>query len=303
MRVSTKKIIFGIAVLSFSTLCLAQEKSTTTSGWKYSIFTNLTLSLNGYSDNWAGGESSAFSWGWQFTGTAEKALSSWFKDNNTLKLAFGQTAVQEKDAVTGEKEWQKLKKSSDLINFESVGSFTLKTVIDPFISVKIESQFTDIRDTAHTYYINPVTLSESFGALRSLVKGERVDWSVRVGGAVRQLIDRNSDFALISKVINDGGVEIVTDCKISTKDNRLGYLTQLKAYDALFSSAADKLKGTPDENNWRYPDITWENTLGVTLTKYIMLNLYLQLLYDRDIDKDLRYRENAGLSLTYTLKN
>jgi hypothetical protein len=35
----------------------------------------------------------------------------------------------------------------------------------------------------------------------------------------------------------------------------------------------------------------------------MMLNLYAQLLYDREIDRDLRFRETAGLSLTYSYAN
>ncbi|NLD99543.1 MAG: hypothetical protein GX640_06685 [Fibrobacter sp.] len=301
MKRQRKQFVTFMIILSLSVIAAAQDSSTVKSGWKYSIYTNLTLSLNGYSDNWDGGEFSAFSWALQFTGTAEKALTSWFTDKNTLKLAFGQTALQERNAETGDKEWQKLKKSSDLIDFESVGSFTLKAFLDPFISFRAVSQFADIRDTTHTYYINPATLTESFGALRNLMKGERVDWSLRLGGALRQSIDRSLPDSF--KVTNDGGIELVTDFKASTKDNRISYLTQVKVYDALFSSASDKLEGTSEENFWRYPDVSWENTLGINLSKYIMLNMYFQLLYDREIDKKVRTRENIGISLTYSVKN
>jgi hypothetical protein len=281
----------------------AQDSTISKNGWKYSILTNLTLSLNGYSNNWAGGEYSAFSWGWQFTGTADKALTTWLTTKNTLKLAFGQTSLQQEDSASGEKKWQKMKKSNDLIDFENIENFTLKSFVDPFISFRVITQFADMRSDKYTYYLNPVTLTESFGALRQITKNERADWSARLGGAVRQTIDRNDSFCIGDEVTNDGGIELTTDLKSSSKDNRISYLTQFKIYEALFSSMTDKVKGTPEEDFWRYPDIAWENTLGVNLLKFVMLNLYAQLLYDKEIDQDARLRTNIGLALTYSIKN
>ncbi|MDO5576817.1 MAG: hypothetical protein Q4F84_07030, partial [Fibrobacter sp.] len=50
----------------------AQDSVQTKSGWKFSVLTNATITLNSYSENWSGDEFSTFSWMWQFTGTAEK---------------------------------------------------------------------------------------------------------------------------------------------------------------------------------------------------------------------------------------
>jgi hypothetical protein len=195
-----------------------------------------------------------------------------------------------------------MKKSNDLIDFETVENFTLKSFVDPFISVRVITQFTDMRSDKYTYYLNPATITEGFGVLRGIVKEEQVDWSARFGGAVRQTIDRNSTFRIGDKITNDGGLELTTDLKAYSKDNRISYLTQLKVYEALFSSIENKVKDTPEENYWRYPDIAWENTLGVNL-KFVMLNLYAQLLYDKEIDQDVRVRSNVGLALTYSIKN
>jgi hypothetical protein len=152
-----------------------------------------------------------------------------------------------------------------------------------------------------------LTITESFGALYDIVKRDRVVWSARLGGAVRQSIDRNESLPdslkPVDKVINDGGLELVTDFKAATKDNRISYISQIKAYEAIFSSKEDKVKKSSAEDYWRYPDVSWENTIGVVLTKYIMLNVYAQLLYDREVDQDVRYRETVGLSLTYSIAN
>lgn len=298
-----KKIGCFVPLFFITTVTFAQDSTVTKNGWKYSILTNLTLSLNSYSDNWAGGEYSAFSWGWQFTGTADKPLTSWLTTKNILKLAFGQTALQKEDNATGEKKWQKMKKSNDLIDFENVENFTLKSFIDPFISVRVVTQFADMRIDTNDYYLNPATITESFGAFRGIIKNERIDWSLRLGGAIRQIIDRNGYIRVADEVTNDGGLELTTDLKASTKDNRISYLSQLRVFEALISSMKDKVKGTPQEDYWQYPDISWENTLGVNLLKFVMLNLYTQILYDKEIDRDVRFRSNVGLALTYSIKN
>jgi len=299
----SRKWLSAAALLAFVLSSAAQDTRSST-GWKYSVLTNLTLTLNSYSDNWAGSEFSAMSWGWQFTGTAEKPLMSWITNKNTLKLAFGQTAIQN-ELETGEKSWESPKKSSDLIDAESLLRGTFKSFADPFVSARAVSQFADMRVAEYTVYGNPLVLTESFGAIRDLRKGERTNWTARIGGAIRQSFDRNEQLqdSTIDDYTNDGGVEFITDFKSASKDNRLSFVSQLKVYAALFSSTSDKTVGTEQEDYWRYPDAAWENTLGVTLTKYMMLNLYAQLLYDREIDRDIRYRETVGLALTYSLAN
>ena len=304
---SVKKVLFIAGLLGVSACSFAQDTATSKSGWKYSVLTNLTLNLNSYSDNWAGSEFSAMSWGWQFNGTAERQFTKMMFNKNTLKLAFGQTALQEKNVSTGEKKWQKFKKSSDLIDFETVLRFTLHSYVDPFIGARVITQFVDSRVAGYDCNGNPLIITESFGAIRDLLKRDRIVWTARLGGAIRQSIDLNEllpdSLKPSDKLTNDGGMEFVTDLKANTKDNRISYASQIKAYEAMFSSSTDKYKGTKMEDYWRYPDISWENTLGVTLTKYIMLNVYAQLLYDREIDQDVRYRETLGLSLTYSFAN
>jgi hypothetical protein len=142
------------------------------SPWKLTARTNLTLNLNSYSENWAGGEFSALSWGWQFDGTAERPFTSWLTNKNTLKLAFGQTALQVKYVTAAgaeKKKWQSPSKSSDLIDFESLLKFTLQTYVDPFVAVRMVSQFVDVRVKGYNSYLNPLVLTESFGGVRDLV--------------------------------------------------------------------------------------------------------------------------------------
>jgi hypothetical protein len=301
-----KKYLFTtLLMLPFCYAFSAQDSLKNVNGWKYALNTNLTLTLNNYSDNWDGSEVSSFAWGWKLDGFAEKALTPWFKNVNTLKLAFGQTANQKKSVNSnGEKvkRWDSMKKSSDLVDFEVAGRFTLKSFVDPFISARLVSQFGDLRDSSKTYFLNPAVITESFGAIRDIVKNSNVDWTARIGGAVRQSVERNTLIRKqsgVDKVINDGGVEFITDFKASSKDNRIAYNTQFKLYEAIFiPEASDSITDLK-----RHPDISWENTLNVSLLKFVMLNFYFQLLYDKEIDTSVRFRQTAGLALTYNIKS
>ena len=93
--------------------------------WKWNLNTNLTLSMNTYSENWTGGERSAGTWVWLLTTSAEKQLSPKLLWKNALKLGFGETIIEQEDS-SGNKFWLSPEKSSDQIDFESLMRLTLK---------------------------------------------------------------------------------------------------------------------------------------------------------------------------------
>ena len=39
----------------------------------------------------------------------------------------------------------------------------------------------------------------------------------------------------------------------------------------------------------KYPDINFENIISAQVTKYVVVNLYVQMLYDRQIDRAARF--------------
>lgn len=300
MEANMKSAFLKILIITAisGTILSAEETAAKTDpgGWKVSVNSNLTLTLNSYSDNWTGGELGSAAWAAQLNTRAEKQLNPKLHNQNTLKLAFGQTEVQQKDSL-GDKHWSAPEKSTDLIDLESLLRFTLKAFVDPYIGVRIVSQFQDGADPADKKYVNPVEITESFGAAKTMIKKENTNWDSRLGLAVRQTVNRPEP------VTNDGGFELVSEFKSTNKDKWMTFSSQLKAYEAVFSSAADETAGTPQENYWRYPDINWENTLAINLTKYIMLNLYAQMLYDREISEDPRLKETLSAGLTYTFQN
>ncbi|HSG28427.1 MAG TPA: hypothetical protein VLA34_08095, partial [Candidatus Krumholzibacterium sp.] len=70
-------------------------------------------------------------------------------------------------------------------------------------------------------------------------------------------------------------------------------------YQALIYSKKDDLAGTEMEDYWKAPDVNWENIFTANITKYLMVNLYIQLLYDKEVDLGGRFKQTMALGLTY----
>lgn len=304
-----------LSVLSALVVSLPLVSASAGEPWKLSLDANLTMTLNVYSDDWAGGEAGALSWASRLEAVAEKKVAKLLQTKNTLKLAFGQTKTQRADD-----SWTAPTKSTDLIDFETRWKSPLGGWVDPYISVRGVSQFIDLSDTtSNPYYpyVNPIDVTESLGALRELATKDKLSSTLRLGGALQQNIDRwapnlkdttvigngsPKDTTIVSSdggkdtiiVTNSGGVEVVLDFETDLRDGFLKYKTSLKIYEALFRADSDKI---PD--HWRYPDINWENTFTVSITKYVMISYYLQLLYDKEVSANARVKQTLAFGLTY----
>lgn len=299
----SKRMIPVLVILSAVCAAFAQA-APESAGWKLAAQSNLTLALNTYSDNWAGTELGSMSWIAQFNGNADRTFSNNYLNKNTLKLSFGQTAFQEKNS-TGSKEWGDLDKSTDLVDFESILILPWADFIQPFVAGRALSQFLDKADSSDTQYFNPMEFTESFGAAKELMKSAPVTWNSRLGAAVKQKVNRHSPLVSASgldyetKVINEGGLELVSEWKGVNEAKWLTYSSLLRLYEALISSVAEETDNTAMADYWRYPDLTWDNTLTMSLSKYIMFNVNIQLLYDKEVDSGVRFKDIFSVGLTY----
>ena len=271
--------------------------------WQLSLDASLMANQNTYSDNWTGGETGSVAWTINTNFVARKQLSPKLRNKNTLKLAYGQTHSQ--DEAT--KNWAKPKKSTDLIDLEALFRFTLGLALDPYVAGRFESQFFDFSDPAKARYVNPMKFTESIGGTRSLIEEDKQEWTVRFGFAVRQHINRD---VLVDPVLDkretqssyDGGFELVSDFTSPISGDRLTYTSKLTLFQALIYSETDELKGLPNENYWKTVDVNWENILAANITKYLMVNLYMQIIYDKEQDLKGRFKQTLSLGLTYNIK-
>jgi len=270
--------------------------------WQIALDANVTVTQNAYSKSWIGSEKGAVSWASKLNFVAERQFSPIFNHRNTLKLAFGQTKTQNED-----RSWGDLLKSTDLVDFESLQRFTVSKDIEPFVALRIISQFVDGTDTAQNHYLNPFSLFESLGIAHTFVNKSAANWNGRFGGAVNQLITRyahdEAHTGSYTRTVNSAGLELVNELKATMRNGVLDFSSLFTLYEALVSSEAEKTKGTPQEDFWRYPDINWENILSVNITRYLMINMTAQLLYDRELHENTRIKEVLALGLTYKFNN
>jgi hypothetical protein len=269
--------------------------------WKKSVDANLTMTQNAYSNNWSGGELGSISWVFNSNSLFERQLNPKINTRNSLKLFFGQTHSQSVDT----REWARPFKSTDRIDFETVWRFTLGGFVDPFASGRIESQFLDQRDRANERFINPVLFTESFGVAKVLAESGKREWSVRLGGAFRQNLDRDilspTSGARWTETTSDGGILFVSDFLSPLADSTMTVMSRLSIYEALFYSESKKLQGRYNMDYWKSPDINWETTFTANINKYLMVNLYVQFLYDKEVDLAGRFKESLALGITYKL--
>jgi hypothetical protein len=271
-------------------------------GWAPSLDANLTLTENAYSNNWAGGETGTLSWVFNVNGSAEKQLTRKLHNRNTLKLSFGQVHTQDSETD----QWLAPEKSTDLIDGGTVFRLTLGSVVDPFASARLESQFLDASDPAKDRVLNPLTLTESVGIARVLVDEEKRDWTARLGVGFRQHIDRDalvddSATSRETRSTSDAGVELVSEFVTPLSHDRITVTSKLVVFKAFVYSESDALDGLPEEDYWKAPDVNFENTFTAGITKYLMVSLYMQLLYDKQVDLSGRSKQTLSLGLTYKL--
>jgi hypothetical protein len=260
---------------------------------------SLTINQSTYSESWAGTELSNITWAAMSNSSAEKQLKPWLNNKTTLKLAFGQTHLQKQDAMN-KYYWDKPVKSTDKIDLESVLRFTTQSWVDPFIAARMESQFLDLSDPALTRIINPMLFTETAGAIRTFTDTESNFFSSRLGAAFRQnvnrevlqtnLIDRETETSM------DGGLEMVSEYKHMFSPMDANFKSRLQVYQALYNSKSDELN-----EDWKSPDVVWENVLTTKLWGLLSANVTFEMRYEKEQIHKVQWKEILGLGFSYSL--
>jgi len=270
-------------------LLLMLAVGVTAAEWEKTADLGLVINQSGYSDSWAGSELGTLNW--TFTGdiTAKRPLSATTIWQNQLKLAYGKTRNQ---VITESgKEWAESEKATDRVFLESLVKFSEGSYVNPYVAVTFESQFHDAADNM----FNPSLLVESAGMGRTFLKNDATEVFSRLGFAYRQRMSKGFD------TITDGGLEWVTDMS-HVFNEQLKMVTKLRVFQAFTSSADDNLAADdPTIDDWKTTDLAWETTLSASVSKYIQTTLFWEVLYDKEIHTDSRWRDVFGVGVTYKL--
>jgi hypothetical protein len=294
-----------ILALLFSALLAsvagAQEDSVR-AGWHTSLITDFTLTQTAYSDSWVGGEKGNVSWVSNLNGRAERRLKPWLDFRSTLKLSFGQTLTQ--DTANN---WDKPRKSTDLIDWENVAVVPLEIQVNPYAAFRLESQFVDASFDPEKRYFSPLKLTESAGLTHRFYERDEQFVQTRFGAAVREILKKglifNADstaWSVEDSTSVDGGLESVSDVRLDLNE-KLAYTGKLTLYKAFFYSKKDEVKGTPAEDDWKAIDVNWENIINASLSKIISVNLYMQFIYDKQVTRKGQFKQTLGIGFVFTL--
>lgn len=269
--------------------------------WLSNILIGLDANQLSFNSNWRGGGKGSFTW--KVYSKIEMAFQKKkYKWTNKVYTAFGQISVQE------EKHWQAPEKSSDIIDYDSVIQFTLEKFIDPYISVSMNTQFKPGYDPRSgllvSKFANPLQLSQSAGIAKNMFKREKVQVTTRVGYSAKEFIA--TDKSLRKRwtgdesrgVKIDGGIEWLTETKTELKPG-MQWNGKLKLFQAIVSSIAEE---KDPQKNWRKLDVHWEQTVTFKLSQYVLFNLLMKFIYDRDTSKGGQFLESASLGISYKLE-
>lgn len=295
------KAVCAVLCFTLPLIGLTAEAGETKPAWKKSLIVDITTTQTSYSDSWVGGEAGSVNWVANLNGSAEKQLKGWFNLKSTLRLSFGQTLTQSADSA---KQWSKPRKSTDLIDWENVGRFTLHAFVDPYAAFRLETQFMDASVQAKKRFFTPIRLTESAGISRRFYEKDNDHITSRLGLGLRQtfktVIIDSTYFTTTDSTLTDGGLESVTDINI-TLNEKLSYTGKLTLYKALYFSKKDEVKGTVYKDDWKAVDVNWENIVSASLSKIVTVNLYTQLLYDKEVSRKGRFKETLAIGFVFKM--
>lgn len=300
-----RSLISALIILAVAATAAAQSSAVNVDSvialrWQKSMVLDIQMSQTAYSDSWTGGEAGTFSWVSNLNARAERRFSHKFNLKSTLKLSYGQTSTQDEES----KSWSKPKKSTDLIDWENVATFPLNLLVDPYLAVRLESQFLDASYQPKKRYLSPLKLTYSTGVARSFFKKDKDEVTTRLGVALRQLFKKvvtdTASLATTDSTQTDGGFESVTDAQL-TFSKRVKYSGKLTLYKAIFSSQSDETDGTEFADYWKAIDVNFENAVKISVSKIMTVFCYNQFLYDKEISKKGRIKQTLGVGFTFTM--
>ncbi len=192
----------------------------------------------------------------------------------------------------------------------------MKTELDPFFSVRFESQFLDQTDPNREFSLNPMQFYETLGISRTLVKEGDRELLARLGFTLHQSL---RDIYLpvtdseTSETTNDGGIELIFDYKSKYFDDKVDYVGELRVYQPLFYSGKSDIDDLDrrragsrrdlDDDLADFAtavDVDFSNTFTTNITKALNVQLMLHWIYDKydttvpAVLDDAGNLENAG---------
>ena len=248
-----------------SSVILQKDKADTTY-WLSGGNSSLTFSQVSLA-NWASGgqNSTAINGNFNFFVNYVKNKSKW---ENSLTLAYG---------LINQQESSRFNKSDDLINLVTKYNFRLKTTTGKwFFSTLLDfrTQFDEGFGTTEEIelisdFMSPAYLTVGIGI--SLIPSDKISFYY-------QPLTGKLTFVLNQSLSENGAFGVTPNKKYR---GEFGSFFRIKYKDEILESKLELFTGYTE--NFGDIDINWQNNLFLNITKIISVNLFSQLIYDKDI--------------------
>jgi hypothetical protein len=275
---------------------LAQDAEAPMGVWQKQFEIGVNMLQSSYSNNWNGGDKGSLVWTGNFDARLEKQYSESMNWRNTLKLTYGQTHNQERDA-DGALYWQRPDKSDDIIDLESLLRWTRKSGWDPYVGFGFESKFDDRSDAdGRGIPLNPMTFKPSAGISRKLIDTDKRKLLTRVG--VAYLYNSRkffTDTAPSTDTQREGSSELaaewITEYKTGALSDRIDWESRLRFIMPFIYTGKTVFEDDLNPADWGLPedvagyttslDVDWENTFTANITSVISVKLFVRWVYDK----------------------
>ena len=275
-------VFFSVAVFSSSSVPALAKDDEADYGWQNEMVGSINLTQTSF-DNWAQGGENSFAWqlNFNFKFVRDEAKTNWA---NSGKFNYGFAKIGDEDS----------RKSIDEIKLESVLTYKIWSLINPYISLTGVTQFAPGYDygtdpkTQISAFMDPGYFRESVGI--NYKPNETI--KTRAGFSMKQTV--TNDFPApyaddpnttsVEKTKNEIGAESVTDLNWKISENML-FTSKLE----LFSTF----------KTFNETDVDWDNVFTAKISKYFNVNLNFRLFYDRDISVKRQIKQSIALGFTY----
>ena len=281
-----KYLLLVALLLIPSAALVAQEEAKADSvfGWNNEVVGSLNLAQTNF-DNWSQGGENSLSWQLNVNAKSvnDRENYNW---SNAGKISFGAVKVGD----------QETKKSVDEIKLESVLTYKITHILNPYIAATGETQFAKAYDYSTTpkleisKFMDPAFFTQSVGAGYA----PSAVFKTRLGAALKETItnvhpqysDDPDTPEKTEKSRVEVGAESATDFSCKVAENML-----LTSKLELFSNL----------ESFQQVDVKWDTILSAKVARYVDVNLNVKLFYDRDISRKRQLKQALTLGLTYTI--
>lgn len=276
-------LALGLTFAAASAHAQAAPADSVKYGWKRAFNGLLNLSQTKH-DNWAKGGEDAMAYELNLTGSAllDRPVDSW---ETKGKAVYGRTKIGDKGS----------RKSADQIDVETIYTYKLGVMVNPFAAATGQTQFTPgfkyIDDTTRTLiaeFFDPAFFTQTVGVAVTPYK----DLKERLGATMKQTIS-SEEFGWADDAETAGEVETFK------QEYGLTSITEYSLEVMENIKATTKFDLFANFKGWEEVDMRWTNQITAKVNTFISVNFEYEALYDRDLDKSTQQRQGLNIGISF----